>query len=420
MKFGIQMGHNMKSVTSDLFDAIGPKPVILSPRNVRVPAGHQNAEDYLARDASQLRYHRKGSEKTNDIYIDPQLFSVSRPSKQIARFKYWNTNNEDLATNYEDTVEHLITLNQMCGTSGIILPGSTTAQINQDWMNLEHRIIDTAHNKSNKENLQPEKPLFATVALKADVIKDANAIDNMVNAIEGWDVKGIYLVCEHPNNAYLTDQPLWLLNLMNLVAGIKRAHKTVFVGYASHQMLILALAKCDYLFAGNFLNVRRFDTSTFEDKDNDKPSRRSTWYYAPQTLSEFKVITLDLVRQSSNADSLLSLLDSPYPEDTFIRELFGKAMPSDTAYNESSSFKHYLLCLSKQCEEMTLGSYNQTFDSYNLRLKTAESAISGLREYGIYDPDRNYAYSLPATYQALAAFDKGMGEAMRFSWNTIH
>ena len=51
---------------------------------------------------------------------------------------------------------------------------------------------------------------------------------------------------------------------MSLVAGIKRLGKEVVVGYANHQMLPLALAKCDAIAARNFLNVHWFQPEQFE------------------------------------------------------------------------------------------------------------------------------------------------------------
>jgi hypothetical protein len=138
------------------------------------------------------------------------------------------------------------------------------------------------------------RKLIHTIALTGDVLSDESQIESIIEYTSQWNVEGGYIVCEHPSGYYLVDKPLWVSNLLSLVAGIKRKGKSVIVGYTSHQMLCLALAKCDAIAAGNFLNVRWFKPDHFETTDDDEPSRRSTWYYCPQAFSEYKVSYLDV------------------------------------------------------------------------------------------------------------------------------
>jgi hypothetical protein len=303
-------------------------------------------------------------------------------------------------------VDAVLSLNDVCGIDGVILPASTAYSVDEKWEQLEFDIIDQA------KKIAAGRDLYLTIALGSDVLKDILQVGQIVRAVEDWDIAGVYLVCEHPADDYLTDQSIWLLNLMQLVAGIKFAGKTVYVGYASHQMLLLVLAKCDYIFSGNFLNVRRFQTTTFETQMEDGKSRRTKWYYAPQTLSEFRLASLDIAYQKD----IIGVLKTPYDDNEYVGMLFSNVLPTDTGYSEADSFKHYLYSLREQCVQFTHSNYKETLSSYRACLQTAEFILRGLREVGIFDRDRNFSAAFQANYQAVFAFDSEFAFRMDQEW----
>lgn len=401
MELGIQMGHGMQSLAGELLNRWGGGSVMLSPRNSRA-SSKKTPYDSLVSSAEKLR------KEAGCIFVDPQLYSVKSPSKCLESFPHWKAYSGDLESNYKSVINALIGLNEDCEADAIVLPFNSVENIDDSWIELNSLIVEYARNRC------PGLPLYVTIALKADALKSIYTIENLVSAIEQLNVDGAYTVCEHPGGAYLTDQSLWLLNYMQLVAGLKLCGKKVIAGFASHQMLLLALAKCDRVFSGNFLNVRRFCTSTFEANDDNGPSQRSKWYYAPQVLSEFKLTTLDLAHQIGVKEVLRTPFDDEYAE-----MLFGDAYPSNTAYREGNSFKHYLNAFHEQCKSLTRDSYEETLATYQLWLQTAESIIDGLRAKGIYDRDRNYANAFPASYQAVAAFDSQLGFQMRHEWANV-
>lgn len=402
MKFGIQMGHGMQSIAEDLLKKWGKGTVILSPRNSKA-SKNASAEEQFIKYANKIRLH------TDAIFIDPQLFSGKQPSKNLESFEHSLACAGDLQANYSKVVDKIVSLNEACGSKTIILPSIVTNDISSAWKEFQKKVIGKALERHDKEQL------FITVALGVDVLKNIQKVQQVISETEIWDVSGIYLVCEHPSHEYLTDQSLWLLNLMQLVAALKLSGKQVYVGYASHQMLLLTLAKCDYIFSGNFLNVRRFQTSTFEDTEEDSFSRRTKWYYAPQAFSEFKLTSLDIAHQKR----VLSVLKTPYDDEEYVGMLFGDALPTDTAYSETNSFKHYLYSLNEQCSYFTNSTYSGALNSYQAYLQTAEFIINGLRSEGIYDRDRNFAEALPANYQAVAAFNSELGFQLSQEWNNL-
>jgi hypothetical protein len=108
-------------------------------------------------------------------------------------------------------------------------------------------------------------------------------------------VQGYYVVCENQRD-YLSDNPLWLGNLLILVSGLKLSGGQVIVGYGNQQLLAVAPAFADVLCSGNFLNTRSFSCKKFYLADEESTSRRATWYYCPQAYSEFKIPYLDLAK----------------------------------------------------------------------------------------------------------------------------
>ena len=305
MKFGFQMGHGMKGVVSDLIDRVDAPTIILSPRNI-TNRGSLSPEDKLVRDASEFR-----DEGAGDIFIDPQLYSSQEPSKSISGFAYWRAQ-APAGSVLASSLPALVELNRSAGASGLILPSRTAEKIDFAWVEEACSISDEGCRLTGGLF-----PVYATIALSSEAIKDRRMLDMVVLAAERMDsVDGFYIVCEHPGKRYLVDEPLWLVNVMLLVAGLKRMGKKVILGYGSHQMLLLQFAKCDILCSGNFLNVRSFDTGTFSYREPGR-SNRKYWYYAPHLLSEFKIQTLDLAWQQQvyGASSPLATIRSPYPED---------------------------------------------------------------------------------------------------------
>jgi hypothetical protein len=180
-------------------------------------------------------------------------------------------------------------------------------------------------------------------------------------------------------------------------------------------MLPLVLAQCDAIAAGNFLNVRWFQPEHFETNDNDSKSRRTTWYYCPQALSEFKVAYLDVAKR---ADILDTLAPPVSMTNEYSAVLFGGAMPSLTNYTESDSFKHYLHCLKIQCETAVRSSYKATRDFQFAQLETAARLINGLHNESIKGQNRDFGEIVDVNEAAIQLFDKEFNFVMSQEWST--
>ncbi len=398
MKFYIQMGHGMKSICTDLSALWKGATVILSPLNM--------PEDKLPSFSQSLR------KSNGKVLLDPQMYSPRKYHKNLQKYSYWpkvNLTNIELGE-CDDVLESLNRINEQIQSDAFILPSNIAGKIDDLWGKMQASIFTRA------KQIAKGKHLIHTIALAKDVLYDQNQIEKIVQLANQWDVDGVYIVCEHPESYYLVDKPLWVTNLLALVAGIKRQGKSVIVGYASHQMLCLALAKCDAIAAGNFLNVRWFQPEHFVTNTDNEPSRRSTWYYCPQAFSEYKVTYLDVAKRAN----LLSRMEPPaIMANDFSRFLFEGAMPSSTGYKEGHSHRHYLYCLKIQCELATKSTYEETRDSHLALLGTALQLTTGLRNEKIKGQDRDFGEIVDVIEAAISIFDKEFRFPLSQEWNSL-
>lgn len=398
MDFYIQMGHGMQTMCKELLSEWGSSTIILSPLNI--------PPERLEKFTSEV----KGA--NGEILFDPQLYFPRKYHKNLAKYSYWP---QDNITGLEDgncnaLIENLYKLNEQISTSAFILPAFIIGKIDPRWDAIQRAYISRAQACSSTTSL------ISTIALTGEVLTDSLQVESITQYVEHWEVDGVYIVCEHPERYYLVDKPLWLSNLLALVAGIKRQHKKVIVGYASHQMLSLALSKCDAIASGNFLNVRWFKPEHFETLDDDGISRRAVWYYCPQALSEYKVPFLDIAQRMNKLDVMTPPPDMMNP---YCEMLFAGSIPSSTGYKESHAHKHYLCCLRHQSRMATRTSYLETRDSHLLLLETAEQILSGLRSKGIRGQDRDFSDIIDVNRAAIAVHDSEFQFSLSQEWGSL-
>ena len=396
MKFYIQMGHGMQTLCKDLCEAWQGTTVILSPQNIY-------PTDRLPSFAASLR------SVNGAVLFDPQLYSPRKYHKNLQKHTYWPRGG---VTSIElgeckDLLTTLAGINTAIESEAFILPSNIISRIDDRWGKIQGRIASQARQVASGQRL------LLTVALGKDVLTDDSQVESITQYADHWDVDGVYIVCEHPERHYLIDNPIWLANLLSLVAGIKRLGKEVIVGYANHQMLPLALAKCDAIAAGNFLNVRWFQPEHFETTDNDDISQRTKWYYCPQALSEFKVAYLDVARRTKILDRLAP---PPSMANQYSNVLFGGAIPSSTNYSERNSFMHYLHCLKIQCENANRATYVDSRNAHFAQLETAARILDGLHDERIKGQDRDFREIVDVNEAAIQTFDKEFGFAMAREW----
>jgi hypothetical protein len=398
MDFYIQMGHGMQAMCEELVSYWGKTTVIISPLNI-----HPNSIASFSKTIKKLG---------GEIMFDPQMYFPRKYHKNLSKHSYWPKS--DITSvesgNYASIIASLSELNKSIEAEAFILPSAIVSNVDKRWDYVQQSTISSA------KKVAGEMELLHTISLTSNVLIDDAQIESIIQFTQQWDVDGVYITCEHPERYYLVDKPLWITNLLALVAGIKRQKKKVIVGYASHQMLCLALSKCDAIASGNFLNVRWFQPDHFETVENDEISRRAVWYYCPQALSEFKVPFLDIAKRMNK----LSVM-APPPEmvNQYSEMLFGESIPSSTNYSEKEAHRHYLHCLRLQCLAATRQTYEETKNAHLIVLETAEQLLSGLRSKGIRGQDRDFGEIIDVNRAAIAAHDMSYQFPLTQEWNEL-
>jgi hypothetical protein len=247
-------------------------------------------------------------------------------------------------------------------------------------------------------------------------VRFQDQLDKLLEKTEEWGLDGYYVIAAHPDGEYLVDDPVWLSNLLSFCAGLKLQKKEVILGYSNHQMLACASAGIDALASGTWMNVRSFNLDKFFTPDPDDIKRKRTWYYCPQALTEVKPEFLDIAFQRSILKSL-----APLPEynSNYADMLFSGAIPTTTAYNEPTSFKHYLSCLYSQCEIASKISFDDTINHQRKILKDAKKLIDFIHKHGVRGQKRDFEDYIDVNLSAIDTFEADKGFLLKRMWNYL-
>lgn len=395
MKLALQFGYGMKELCKDLIPLMQDPSIILSPRDLS--------------DEQIVAYSKELVALGGKTFIDPQLYAPRSDNERLTNHSYWPQNfSTGLFTDINSLKEiiiNLYTLNTNAETSNFILPGIFCQEINDQWKYIQKNVFSAAAEISDSS--------FATFALSANVIQNIKQIDELIYYIdEECYTSGIYLLAEHPNEDYLVSNPLWLLNLIYLVASLKRLGKYVIVGYTNHQMLCLSLAMADEMASGTWMNVRNFSLSKFFVSDDIK--RKNTWYYCPQALTEYTPAFLDIAFQEHilypfKADKRFSTID-------YSNILFSDALPSSTAFGDRLAFRHYLACLNIQCNIVSQGRYLERLAILHNLLDDAQRFLQFAHSYSITGQRRDFDDYVDVVKTAINMFNKKHGALLSRIW----
>jgi hypothetical protein len=399
MQMFLQFGHGMMAHTRELLSAWKSGAAILSPRDLTEPQLKKVAADIKKTGAEPL--------------LDPQCFSTKADHYRLTKHTYWGVISQypnEVFLGGIRTAELLAALADLDRSLGIgrhILPGPLAGVVNDDYFSACEAIIDEAPNHFGAD------PILITIALSNAVMLDELQIENLIERARNWtSLAGFYLVAETPG-AYLVDNPVWLANLLILASGLKLLGKSIVVGYSNHQMLCLAAARVDAIAAGTWLNVRAFPPDKFFTPTEEEISRRSTWYYCPQTLSEYKLPSLDLALTAG----LLNLMrPDPALGSQYADPLFQGLPPSTVNWGEQDAFRHYLTCVRAQALRIPQTSFVDAYDDLTRALDAAELLLKVLRRDGVFGQDRDFFPFLDVNRAALARFRAARGQQLQRSW----
>lgn len=400
MDLYLQFGYGMKGHCEALLSSWNGGTVILSPRDI---------------DPEKLsEYSRTMRNLGARILLDPQVYLPHSEHLRLSSHRYWiaDYNTVEFWSNnvFVRQLEALFELNSDLNSESVILPGFYAEQIDDNWLRCHSQILDAAKSISDGTS-----ELIMTVILSSDSARSPDQVHYLIEEIRRWDIPYIYLICEPPKNEYLVTDAAWMANVLDLIAGLKLQGKKIILGYSNHQTLITACTSVDAIASGNWLNVRYFSIQKF-DPSNNSESRRTTWYYCPQALSEFKLTTLDL---ASMIGKLEQIRPAASLESDESRILFSGASPTATGFTERESFRHYLKTLKTQVNEARKDSFDESLSHHRDILSAAESVLGGLHTDGIKDSARDFLQCIDINRNALIYLESNLGPLLRRNWSRL-
>ncbi|MEG4108987.1 hypothetical protein [Microcoleus sp. S13_C5] len=401
MELYLQLGYGMMGHCKYLIEQWGGGTVILSPRDLE--------PNQLSKFAKEIK-NLKG-----EVLLDPQVYLPRATHPRLQSHNYWDreyqTQDFWSGAGLNEQLKKLLELNRELDCAAWILPGHYTSVVNEMWLECQRSTIEAAQKLQNNQF-----ELIATVALNVDATKNPDQIHDLIESAKGWSVSAIYLICEPPNGQYLIEHPVWLVNLVDLIAGLRLSGKKVIVGYSNHQMLIAGCASANAIASGTWLNVRSFTSEKFHAQESDDESRRTTWYYCPQALSEFRIPSLELAAMRG---MLAELKPLPHLGSSEADILFSGSQPSSTGFGERESFRHYLKALRSQVIASRKNSFDESVNHHKHLLDSAENILARFRDVGIRDKARDFEAVIDTNRAALSYLQDYRGVILGRAWSTL-
>jgi hypothetical protein len=401
MELYLQLGALMMGHCKYLIEHWGGGTVILSPRDLE-----PNQLSKFAKEIKKLK---------GEVLLDPQVYLPRATHERLQSHNYWEKEYDTInfwsGAGVNEQLTKLLELNRGLACAAWILPGHSTSVISDTWLEYQRHTIEAAQNLQNNSF-----ELIATVALNVDATRNPDQIHDLIESAKNWSASAVYLICEPPKDQYLVDNPVWLTNIVDLIAGLRLSGKKVIVGYSSHQMLIASCASANAIASGTWLNVRSFTRDKFHAQEPDEEVRRTTWYYCPQALSEFKIPSLDLAAMRGMLTKFKPLPNLGSSEADI---LFSGSQPSSTGFGERESFRHYLNALRSQVFESRKNSFDESVNHHKHLLDSAENILARFRDVGIRDKARDFEAVIDTNRAALSYLEDFRGIILRRAWSRL-
>lgn len=401
MELFLQFGYGMMDHSRTLIKEWGRGTVILSPRDLNA--------DQLQKLANDMR------KLGGSVLLDPQFYLPYADHERLRSHAYWpfsyQSNGFWTSREVATFVSELLLLNRRLGCRRFILPGVLASAVDDDWI-ARQEVVVTEANALDTSGIA----LIATVALSEAATRNDDQIHMILDAADRWEVDGVYLVCEHPKGDYLVGDPKWLANVLDLTAGFRLRGKSVIIGYCNQQMLIAASASATAIASGTWMNVRSFPPEKFRISYDDEIKQRTTWYYCPSALSEYKVSFLDIASDLG----VLSLMAPPGRLNAGYADiLFTAPQPSLAGFTEQTAFRHYLECLHRQVAEARKLTFDDTIAAHGQLLDDAEQLLRKLYNVGVRGQHRDFREIVDANRAALNVLRNNRGAMLRRNWEHL-
>jgi hypothetical protein len=379
MLFLLQQGHGMLDLDKDFITDHPQSGVILSPRIC--------SQEQVERHAGEVL------DLGGELLFDPQFYEPRTNLDRLLTFPYWDGLDFDSADFIINSAgrfcERVINYQvENLNVTKVIIPGRFTNSADTAWRELQGTFAESA------AALAVDRHLYSTVAIGSDVIMSGELFDNILDEIVSYPVNGIYIVVRPSKDSFLVDNDLFLYALLDGLLSISLSGKDVILGYANQQSLICAGAGISTLASGNYRNVRHFNPEMFYVDESEK--RKKTWFYDPQTLSEYRLENLALAFRRGLGGYFQQTCEHCEP---LIRS--SAASP----WREPQAFRHYLHEMHRQWLSFDTVPRNERVLTVSALLTSVQSRITELNERRFSFGDRAFNNVIEASMNAVNSFE---------------
>lgn len=377
--FLFQQGHGMLKLVEEFAEEYDDLGIILSPKN----CNNNQMINWVS------KFRRKGL----NLFFDPQFYEPRTDLDKISSFPYWPQNFQtvdlDMQVFCNDVIDYQA--NQL-GLSNIIIPGRFTNNITDSWLELNHRLAQTASEYEGGESLT----LFSTIALGPDVISNNDLLNSIIDEVVNYPVQGVYLIYEHPRNQFLIQDEVYIYNLLEAILSLSLNRKKVIIGYSNQQTLLFYAAGIEAIATGNFKNVRHFSHENFYYSE-PTPIKREPWYFDGKTFGEYRIPQLSLAYRRG-LENLFG------PETSSTEALLNSDNPASIVWKEKDSFIHYFKLMIDYIDQISTINKNERADHIVEMFENIESNINDLNNNGFDIGFRGFNTSITPTLHALRSF----------------
>jgi len=378
----------------------GEGTVILSPKNI--------PEEKI------INFSRVMSGLGASILFDPQLYFPGYKHKNLCQYSYWpdvyDATTFWTSSSADILLGKLLELNTRIGTVAVILPGPYCETVDDTWLQAQESLIAKMRALSGND-----RSLYATIALSTEALRNSSQLHDLLDDAAHWPVDGVYLVLQHRDSSYLSNDAMWVGNALDIAASFRLRKRRVIWGYCNHQQLIAACAAADEIGIGTWMNGRMFKPEVFQEPTDREGGNRSAWFYSPGVLSEYQLDRLDLAQGLGMLDSLRMPSEFQSPRGDLP---FAGGDPSNSGFSELDGFTHYLWCMRTHAEQAVRATFEETAQFHEASLNEAQRLLAILHASGIRS-GRDFSNAIDANRGALALLRRTRGPLLARAWPTL-
>jgi hypothetical protein len=192
-------------------------------------------------------------------------------------------------TDWDDNLQHrcseaCLLFQQECDFEYLTIPtrfyeGMPSDFIEKQEMHFVSPFLETA------SRLRLAKPLLLQLIVTDQMIRDEQYRADLLNWVTSYpEIQGIYLIYHIHNRRKQIDDIDFIISLLGFCVGLKAAGMKVFIGYCNTEAILLTCAGVDAVTVGSYENLRMFNTTAFEEKEDSVIHGPNVRVYIPRLL----------------------------------------------------------------------------------------------------------------------------------------